>query len=254
VFGSLRVIALVPVLDEEVKIVKVLERIPRDVVDETLVIDDGSTDRSAAVALERGAKVLPLGRTFGVGAALRSGYRYAIDHGFDVAVVMAGNNKDAPEEIPRLLDPIAHDRADFVQGSRWLASERNFGPMPAYRKVATRLHPLLFSLIAGTRVTDSTNGFRAVRVDVLRDPGLRLEGSWLDHYELEPYLYLAMIRLGYRCTEVPVTKVYPPKAIGQTKMRPVLDWWSILRPLVYARLYLRGQPRVDGSQRTGRNR
>jgi len=60
-----------------------------------------------------------------------------------------------------------------------------------------------------------------------------------DEYELEPYLYLRAIRLGYRTTEVPVTKVYPPKALGQTKMRPVVGWWSILRPLVYVGLGLR---------------
>jgi dolichol-phosphate mannosyltransferase len=250
VFEGLRVIALVPVLDEEAKIARVLERIPLDVVDETLVIDDGSKDRSAVVSLQHGATVLPLGRTFGVGAALRAGYCYAMDHGFDVAVVMAGNNKDAPEETVRLLNPIAHDHADFVQGSRWLARDRNLGAMPTYRKVATTLHPLLFSCIARRRVTDSTNGFRAVRVDALRDPRLRLDASWLDRYDLEPYLYLAMIRLGYRCTEVPVTKVYPPKSVGQTKMRPVLDWWSILRPLVHEGLHLHRRPSLSRSRRT----
>ena len=57
--------------------------------------------------------------------------------------------------------------------------------------------------------------------------------SWLDRYELEPYLLLKAIRLGYRHCEVPVTKIYPPHEHGYTKMRPVVDWWSILRPVVY---------------------
>src|SRR6185503_8172045 len=98
----------------------VVRRVPRDVVDETLVVDDGSSDGTARVARERGATVLSLGAVMGVGAALRAGYRYAVDRGYDVAVVLAGNNKDAPEEIPLLLDPIAAGRADFVQGSRFL--------------------------------------------------------------------------------------------------------------------------------------
>ena len=130
-----------------------------------------------------------------------------------------------------MLAPIARQGADLVQGSRWLSGRRNFGAMPAYRRLATRLHPLLFSLVARRRVTDSTNGFRALRTSVLRDPRIDLDQDWLDGYELEPYLYLSLIRLGYRCMEVGVTKVYPPKRLGQTKMRPVLDWWSILRPL-----------------------
>jgi dolichol-phosphate mannosyltransferase len=233
-YEGLRVLAIIPVFNEEVKIGKVLDRIPGDVVDEALVVDDGCTDASPEVARSKGATVLPMGRTVGVGAALREGYQYAVDRGFDVAVVMAGNNKDAPEEIPLLLEPIHAGRAVFVQGSRWLKPDQNLGPMPRYRKVATRLHPMLFSVVARHRVTDSTNGFRAIRVDVLRDPRLDLSPAWLDKYELEPYLYLSVIGLGYPVAEAPVTKVYPPKAIGQTKMRPFVDWWSILRPLAHA--------------------
>src|SRR5947208_11683183 len=157
------------------KIGEVVRRTPRLLIDEVLIVDDGSTDRSAEVARALGATVLPLGGTIGVGAALRAGYRYAVEHGYDVAVVMAGNNKDAPEEIPLLLDPIADGRADFVQGSRWLKRGANFGPMPFYRKLATRLHPLLFSLAARRRITDSTNGFRAVRTDLLKDGRLELD-------------------------------------------------------------------------------
>jgi dolichol-phosphate mannosyltransferase len=239
VYRGLSVIAMAPVLDEEQKICEVVRRTPRSVVDEVLVIDDGSTDRSAEVARGMGAEVLDMGATVGVGAALRAGYGHAVEHGFDVAVVMAGNNKDSPEEIPLLLDPIAEDRADFVQGSRFLRRGAPLGEMPLYRRIATRLHPLLFSLVARRRVTDSTNGFRAIHRRVLADPRLDLSPSWLDGYELEPYLYLLTVRMGYRTTEVPVTKVYPAKHLGQTKMKPFVDWWSILRPLVLLGLGIR---------------
>jgi len=238
-YRGLSVIAMAPVLDEEQKIGEVVRRTPRPTVDEILVIDDGSTDRSPEIARRLGATVLPMGRTVGVGAALRAGYRYAVENGYDVAVVMAGNNKDSPEEIPLLLDPIAEDRADFVQGSRFLKPGANFGAMPLYRRVATRVHPVLFSLAARRWVTESTNGFRAVHRRVLADPRLDLSPTWLDAYELEPFLYLRVIQLGYRTAEVPVTKVYPARHLGQTKMRPITGWWSILRPLVYAGLRLR---------------
>jgi glycosyltransferase involved in cell wall biosynthesis len=238
-YRGLSVIAIAPVLNEETKIGAVVRRMPRPVVDEVLVVDDGSTDRSPEVAGQAGAHVLPMGRTVGVGATLRASYRYAVEHRYDVAVTVAGNNKDAPEEIPALLDPIAEGRADFVQGSRFLKRDANFGAMPLYRRVATRLHPLLFSLVSQRWVTDSTNGFRAIHRRVLADPRLDLSGAWLDEYELEPYLYLRAIRLGHRTAEVPVTKVYPPRRLGQTKMKPVTGWWSILRPLVYVGLGIR---------------
>jgi len=172
-----------------------------------------------------------LGSTLGVGVAIRTGYEHAVQSGFDIAVVMAGNNKDSPEEIPLLLDPIIDGEVDVVQGSRWLSNTNDLGDMPAYRRFATRLHPALFNMIAGSKLTDTTNGFRAVSTEVLSDPGLDLAQGWLDEYELEVYLLFKAVKLGYRVEEVPVTKRYPPKALGQTKMKPIVGWWSILRPI-----------------------
>jgi dolichol-phosphate mannosyltransferase len=230
-YRGLSVVAVIPVLNEEQKIVEVLRRVPREVVDEVVVVDDGSTDRSAAMARDHGATVISIGQVEGVGAALRTGYGYASEKDYDAIITIAGNNKDFPEETPLLLDPIVDGTADFVQGSRWLRPE-SLGPMPLYRKLATRVHPLLFSLVARRRVTESTNGFRAFTKRVLSDERIELDQPWLDHYELEPYLYIKVIRLGYRTHEVPVRKVYPPKQLGQTKMAPITGWWSILRPLV----------------------
>ena len=130
-YRGLSVIAIVPVFNEGAKIGEVVRRIPREIVDEVLVVDDGSTDDSGEVARLSGAEVISMGATLGVGAALQIGYDHAVRHEYDVTVTVAGNNKDSPEEIPLLLDPIAEDRADFVQGSRFLKRDASFGPMPA---------------------------------------------------------------------------------------------------------------------------
>lgn len=234
-----RVVLLIPAYNEQIKLAATLDRIVPGTVDATVVIDDGSTDDTARVARERGAQVLSLGRVCGVGAALREGLQHARRNGFDIAVIMAGNNKDEPREIPRLLEPVLCDEADLVVGSRYLAGGRSGGDMPRYRKLATRLHPMLVSMLTRRRVTESTNGFRALRLSLLDDPRINLDQAWLSGYGLEVYLLLKALRLGYRHVEVPCTKLYPSRRLGITKMRPIVGWWDMLRPLCWVGLGLR---------------
>ena len=237
-FDGKRIICIAPCYNELHKIDKVVSRIDTVVVDETLVVDDGSDDGSPETARTLGATIILLGRTLGVGCAIRKGIEYSLANSFDIIVIIAGNNKDNPEEIVRLISPITSDGYDFVQGSRFKKGGY-YGKMPLYRILATKVHPLLFSLVSGKWVTDSTNGFRAFRTSLFQDKRINLWQEWLDQYELEPYLYYKVIRLGYRTKEVPVTKIYPPKALGYTKMQPITGWWSILRPLFLLGLGLR---------------
>ena len=230
-YKSHTVLLIAPAYNEQAKISEVVRRTPPDIVDTILVVDDGSTDRTAVVARNQGAEVVSLDRVCGVGFAIRRGFDEARRRNFDIVVVIAGNNKDAPEEITRLLDPICDADYDFVMGSRFLAGGRCGGDMPVYRKLATRLHPFLVSLCCGRRVTESSNGYRAMKVSVLDDPRIDLCQSWLDGYQLEVYLLIKLLQLGYRTTEVPVSKVYPSKAVGNTKMRPIFDWWNMLAPI-----------------------
>lgn len=238
-YNKKKIILIAPAYNEDLKIGEVVRRTPLDIVDKILVVDDGSNDTTAKVALEYGAEVLSIGAVRGVGFAIREGYTRALAEGFDIAVVIAGNNKDAPEEITRLLDPICFEGYDFVMGSRYLPGGGYGGEMPFYRKIATRVHPFLVSLVTGRKITESTNGYRAIRIDVLNDPRITLKQSWLDRYELEVYLLMRLLMLGFRCTEVPVTKVYPSKKIGNTKMRPIVDWWRMLRPIILIGLRLK---------------
>lgn len=180
-----------------------------------------------------------MGAVEGVGSAIRRGFRIARAEGFDIVVVIAGNGKDAPEEMTRLMDPICDQDYDFVMGSRYLPGGAYGGDMPAYRKFATRLHPFLVGLLCAKRITESTNGYRAMKVSLLDDDRIDLDQSWLDHYELEVYLLMKLFRLGYRTCEAPVSKIYPARAIGHTKMRPWCDWWKMLQPVFLIGLGLR---------------
>ena len=225
--------------NEGEKIHRTLARHPRERTYDLLVMDDGSTDSSLDPLPVNGVITLRNSTNQGIGAAMKRVFEFALDNNYDVLVIQAGNDKDDPQEIPRLLEPIVAGEADFVQGSRFLPGG-GYGNTPVYRVLATRfVHPLMFSLSVGRRLTETTNGFRAFRTAILRDPRINWHQEWLNKYELEPYLLYQAIKRGYRHREVPVTKIYPPRSQGYTKMRPITGWWSILRPIVLLRLGLR---------------
>lgn len=223
----------ISVLNEGEKILKVVERFSDYAVYDVLIMDDGTTDGSLdRIPVNEHIFIVRNAQNRGAGHSVRNCLRWAKERGYDAVFLVAGNDKDRPEDVAKLVKGMA-DGYDLVQGSRYLPGG-GFGNMPYYRTVATRVvHPVLFSLISGRRISDSTNGFRAVRLSLLDDKRLDLDQEWLDHYELEPYLFYKVIKLGYKVKEVPVTKIYPLHSMGYTKMKPVTGWWSILRPLVY---------------------
>jgi len=236
-------ILVVPVAyNEKYKLGNVIDRFLKSTMSaqaDYMIVDDGSDDGTTEMIASyspQGVRSVRHQRRFGVGAAIRTGIKYARSNGYEIIVIMAGNDKDNPQEIPQLLEPIFHEKCDLVQGSRYLGKVGSGGQMPFYRKFATRLHPLVFSLFTGRHLTDTTNGFRAIRLSIFDDEHIDLDQAWLDTYELEPYILWKVIILRYKYKEVFVTKIYPPQKLGgYTKMIPILSWWSILKPLFYLR-------------------
>jgi dolichol-phosphate mannosyltransferase len=236
---KLKIAAIIPVYNEEQVIGSVLDVIPAGSVDKVIVIDDGSTDGTQGVLEKRDVTVLRHSRQCFIGVSIRDGLVKACNMGMDVAVVMAGNGKDDPKQIPSVVGPILMGQADYVQGSRYLEGGQ-FNKMPLHRRIVTRVYPVLFRMVTGFRATDATNGFRAYRLNILQNSGINLAQDWLDEC-LEYYLSLRVCQLGYRVIEVPVTKLYPPAGIyGQyTKVRPGIGWINRLKPLFYCGLKLR---------------
>jgi dolichol-phosphate mannosyltransferase len=218
-----------------------LAKFPAERAYDVLLVDDGSIDGTPALLdAFSGATVLHHERNRGLGAAIKTGYRYAIDHGYDVIVIMAGNNKDDPAEIPRLLRPIVDEGADYVQGSRFLDGGSHAN-LPGARRWMVKMHAWMMWAFTGRRGTDAINGFRAYRVSLLSAPRINVWQDWLDHYELESYLHYKVLTLGHRFAEAPVSKSYPPpnRKGKYSHIRPIVDWWVIVRPLVYLRLGLK---------------
>ena len=228
---------ILPALNEAGKIGRAVQRIPRPLVDRVLVVDDGSTDGTAAEAETAGATVIRHDSNRGVGAAIRSGIERAQQDGIALTGIMAGDDQDDPDELVRLAEAIVDRGCEFVQGSRYLPGGQRLN-QPLSRTVMTIGYSVMFSASVLRRITDATNGFKLFRTEICREWSLRQ--AWLDRYELEPYLLYQAIRRGHRVCEVPVTKYYPPdRAVGYTKMKAWRDWWRISRPMLLLTLRLR---------------
>lgn len=232
-----RVAAVLPVFNEGAASADLVRRMP-SAVERVYVVDDGSTDGGCDVAAAAGATVIRRERNLGIGSAIRTGIDAAREAGCDVVVVMAGNGKDRPEEIPLLLAKI-DEGFDYVQGSRFAAGGRSVN-LPPIRGALIHAFTWAFRLMTGFAGTDVTNGFRAYRLALLDDPRIRVHQSWLDRYELEYYLHWKFITLRYRVCEIAVSKIYPARRTNYSKIRPVVDWWHMVRPLMLLALHLKG--------------
>jgi dolichol-phosphate mannosyltransferase len=222
--------------------VNVLAKFPDKIVDEICIAVDCATKgdleeiRKAAAKIGTPVHIINSKERKGVGYAIREGIRYALDHGYDVAVLMAGNNKDDPREIHRLLNPIMRGDYDYVQGSRFLPGGRRV-KTPILRGIFSRLYPLIWTLFTDIRCTDVTNGFRAYKLKIFNDKRINIWQSWLDGYGLEYYIHYKVLTLDYKTKEVPVSKVYPYRHKGgYSKISPLRDWWKIVGPLIYLKI------------------
>jgi dolichol-phosphate mannosyltransferase len=237
-----RKLAIIPVYDQIGTIGKVLAKFRVSAVDEICLVVDCPTESILREIETAGSKigisihVIKNPRRMGVGYAIRKGIEYALSHEFDIIVVLAGNNKDDPQEVPRLLEPIVKEGYDYVQGSRFLPGGRRV-KNPIFRGIFSRVYPFLWTLVTDIKCTDVTNGFRAYKADIFKDKRINIWQKWLDGYGLEYYLHFKVLKLHHKTKEVAVSKVYPYRHRGgYSKILPLRDWWQIVGPFVYLTL------------------
>lgn len=194
-----RVAILIPAYNEQDSIGQVLPRIPATVCGvETavLVVDDGSRDRTGDIARAHGAAVARHVINRGGGAALRTGYRLMADSGASVVVTLDADGQHLPEEMSRLVAPILDGEVDMAHGSRVIGQAE---PNHFARELGIVFFNRMVSLITRTRVSDCSNGYRAVRASVLPQLVLRQEQFHTSEFMIEA------IKRGIPAKEVPVT-------------------------------------------------
>jgi glycosyltransferase involved in cell wall biosynthesis len=204
-------VGLICAYEEEDNIGAVLAAMPTEACGlavTTLVVVDGGRDKTDQVSLDAGAVTFVLTENLGHGYALRVGYALCIELGAQYVVTLDADGQNDPAEIPVMLQPLVDDEADFVVASRVLGRDTT---SDRFRKVGVRVFSLVMSAMGRTKLTDTSNGYRALRVSMLEDVAYRLVQP---QYQTAELLIIAMKR-GWRVTERPT--VWLPRASGTTK-------------------------------------
>lgn len=210
----MRLLVVIPALNEEMTIADVIGQIPREIEGvsrvEVAVIDDGSTDRTADLAREAGAHVISHARNKGVGAAFHSGVEYAIDSGVDLMVNMDGDGQFSATDIPTLLQPLLDGSAEMVTASRFIKKE--YRPeMAKIKFYGNRGMSALISFLVREKYYDVSCGFRAYKRDVLLQ--MNLFGQFT--YTQETLLDLSF--KGIQIQEVPV-RIRGTREFGKSRV------------------------------------
>lgn len=214
---TMKVGVLVVAYNAESTLHWVLDRIPADLrrdLAEVLVMDDHSTDSTFDVAHDYHATIddqLPLtiirhDKNLGYGGNQKAGYRYAIDHGWDVVVLLHGDGQYAPEKMPEIIDPIVNGTADAVFGSRMLdRGGARRGGMPMYKFVGNRILTTAQNAITGAGLSEWHSGYRAYRTSALAE--LDFVGN-SDDFDFDTEIILQLLGADKTIAEVPIPTYY----------------------------------------------
>lgn len=202
----MNIVIAFPCLNEELTIFEVLNKIPKQLEGvnhiELLVIDDGSTDKTAEKARAGGAVVISHGINKGLGAAFQSAITYCIDQGADILVTMDGDGQFSPDDLPEIIKPILLGKADMVTGSRFIKSENIPSNIPSIKLWGNKRMANLISTLVGRKIHDAACGYRAYSSKAFLN--LNLLGKYT--YTQETLLDLSYKNLNIQ--EVPISVKY----------------------------------------------
>ena len=194
----MHVCLLLPAYNEAKTIGQVV-REASEFVNDILVIDDGSVDKTAQIAEEAGGKVIKHSTNLGKGMALRTGFDYVSQKGYDLIATMDSDGQHQPSDLPRIIDYFKKNKPDIIIGARIHDRIK----MPRHRRFNNWLVSSVGSALCGQEVKDFQSGFRLIRTEVLRSVELHTE-----RYETESELLIKAGRIGFKIQSIPINTIY----------------------------------------------
>lgn len=207
-----KLLVAIPAYNEEEKIGEVIQNIPDEIEGISkiyiLVVDDGSTDKTAKIAADSGAEILKNYINMGYGVSFGKALQYAVDNSFDLMVSIDGDAQFDPKDIPKLIKPIIEDEADLVTASRFVNKDY-YPKMPLSKFWGNKLMSILISKVIGRKFYDVSCGFRAYSQKTLLS--LNLHGKFT--FSQETFIDLSF--KGLRILEIPIKVKYFPSRVSK---------------------------------------
>ena len=188
---------IIPAYNEEKTIEELLNKLRRYPKEDIVVVDDGSSDRTADIVTKCGATLLKHGTNKGKGMAHRTGFAYAIMQDYDAVITMDADGQHAPEEIEYFLRKTGE--ADILVGTR----NMSLANMPLLRYLTNKVTSLVVSLIASQRVFDSQSGYRYISTEILKCVPLKTT-----RFQTESEILIKASRMGFKISTVPISTIY----------------------------------------------
>ena len=220
--NSQKILIIVPAFNESGNIARtVREILALPIPSVVLVIDDGSSDSTAREAASAGALVVLLPFNLGIGGAVQTGFKFAYEHHYDIAIQVDGDGQHDVSYVPQLIEPIQLGRADMVVGSRFLDEQRGFRSS-FLRRVGIHFFANLIGFLTGCEVTDPTSGFRACNKKLIK----AFAGYYPQDFP-EPEAIVVAKRLDARIVEVPV--VMRAREAGFSSIRRFKSFYYMIK-------------------------
>lgn len=225
-----RVIVIIPAFNAERTIGNVVAA-AREQIEPVVVIDDGSVDRTGDVARDAGAHVLRHPENRGKGAALKTGFAYALENGYDAVISLDADGQHLPREIPKFLACRAESSADLIIGGR----AHLFGQMLPRRRMANRFSAWSIAKASKTGITDSQSGFRLYSAKLLRSIKLHTDG-----FDMESEVIVRAGCGGFKVTTTPIELGFVD-GVSTSHYKPLMDTLRIAWTVFRARLIWRNR-------------
>lgn len=232
-----KVTIVLPAFNAERTLEKIYREIPKKIVDDILLVDDGSKDQTASLSKKLGIKTLIHKKNLGYGANQKTLYKTILKSNASYIIMLHPDGQYNPKDLPLFIKALKEGKGDIVLGSRFMSSQGDETPL--YKAFSIKIITLFFNLILQTSLSEANTGYRGYTREVLEKIPFNKNG---DGYIFDPQFLIQSVYFGFKIYDVPVSKKYNPEGISPNFQKSVehgLENMSLLLQYILHRLKIK---------------